>query len=203
MKTYTIGRSTDCNIVVEDSRDVVSRHHATLYVSTWGKITIEDKSRNGTYINGSRISTGEKVPVSRKDTVSFAHAVELDWKKVPRTDIYLKCGVLAVAILLVAGIVWGVVSSTNDNGSEGSAGGTDTTAVDSVKVINDSIIQAQKDSIELSRQDSIVNVRVKEELEKEQKKGQKPSVQRNTKEKEEAPKSIEKAEENKTVTPIG
>lgn len=202
MKIYTIGRSTECNIVVEDSRDVVSRHHATLYVSTWGKMTIEDKSRNGTYINGSRITTGEKVPVSRKDTVSFAHAAELDWKKVPKTDVYLKCGVFAAAILVIGGIIWGVLSHSNSTGGP-SGDGVDTTAVDSVKVHNDSIEKVKNDSIEQSRQDSIVNARVKQELDKEQKKDHKSPVLQNTQKKEDTTKSTEKTEENKTIVPIG
>lgn len=199
MKKYTIGRSTECNIVVEDGKDHISRHHATLTVSTWGKMTIMDKSRNGTYINGSRITTGEAVPVTRKDAVSFAHAADLDWSLVPRTDIWLKLGVAVLAILLLGGIIWGVFCNKSTGQPEPIAVGADTTAViDSAKIAADSITIARNDSIEKAEQDSILKAKVNEVI-KEQQKGQKAQP----KKEKETPKEPEKPKEEKPKKTIG
>lgn len=83
MKAYSIGREAGCNIVINDSTDVVSRRHAILNVYSNGKMTITDQSHNGTYVNGIRISQNVPVPVTRKDNISFAHVARLDWNQVP------------------------------------------------------------------------------------------------------------------------
>lgn len=107
MKRYfTIGRDLQSDIVLNDDSDIVSRRHAVLEVGRNGKYFITDQSRNGTYINGIRITSNEKVPVVRDDEVSFAHVAELDWSLVPvdRTLFYSVLGVLAgvTAAVLVA-----------------------------------------------------------------------------------------------------
>lgn len=71
MKALSIGREQGCDIVINDSTDVISRRHAILNISSSGKITIVDQSRNGTYVNGIRISQNVPVPVTRKDIISF------------------------------------------------------------------------------------------------------------------------------------
>ena len=48
MKALSIGRDQNCDIVINDSTDVISRRHAVLTISSSGKITIMDQSRNGT-----------------------------------------------------------------------------------------------------------------------------------------------------------
>lgn len=83
MKALSIGREQGCDIVINDSTDVISRRHAILNISSSGKITIVDQSRNGTYVNGIRISQNVPVPVTRKDIISFAHVAKLDWNAVP------------------------------------------------------------------------------------------------------------------------
>lgn len=42
MKAYSIGRESNCDIVVYDSTDVVSRRHAVLNVHPNGKMFIVD-----------------------------------------------------------------------------------------------------------------------------------------------------------------
>lgn len=83
MKAYSIGREVGCDIVINDNTDVISRRHAILNVNSNGKMTIVDQSHNGTYVNGIRISPNVPVPVTRKDTISFAHVARLDWDRVP------------------------------------------------------------------------------------------------------------------------
>lgn len=104
-KFLTIGRNPECDIYIPDSTDVVSREHAVLEIGRCGKYFLIDKSRNGTYVNGIRMATNEKIPVTRKDVVSFAHMRELDWSLVPRDRSVLKWCLWsfgAVALILVA-----------------------------------------------------------------------------------------------------
>lgn len=103
MKIYSIGRDTECDIVVNDSSDVISRRHALVNVANNGKITITDTSYNGTYVNGIRISPNVAVPVTRKDSVTFAHMAKLDWKAIPQPPL-IRWG-LPVLVVLVALIV--------------------------------------------------------------------------------------------------
>lgn len=99
-KIYTIGRDEGCDIVISDSTDVISRLHATIRVESNDKIYLTDQSRNGTYINGMKMSSNVEIPVSRKDVVSFAHIYELDWSLVPKQK--SKAKIFLLAVLLVA-----------------------------------------------------------------------------------------------------
>lgn len=104
MKTYSIGRDIGCNIVINDNTDIISRRHAIINVSSTGKITIIDQSNNGTYVNGIRISSNVPVPITRKDSISFAHIVKLDWSLIPKSTMWIKylLGAAGALILLVA-----------------------------------------------------------------------------------------------------
>ena len=105
MKIYTIGRDPSCQIVLNDNTDIVSRRHATLQVISSSKMTITDLSSNGTYVNGMRIAKNVPVPVTRKDTISFAHLITLDWKLVPKETNYIvyivSGGCILFAILMI------------------------------------------------------------------------------------------------------
>ena len=107
MKAYSIGREANCDIVIYDSTDVVSRRHAVLNVYPSGKMFIVDQSRNGTYVNGIRVTPNVQVPVTRKDIVSFAHVVKLDWSQVPATNLWMKIAACVVGVLLLVGIGFG------------------------------------------------------------------------------------------------
>lgn len=103
MKVYSIGRSHDCDIVIADNSDVVSRRHAILTIYPSGKMSITDLSTNGTFVNGSKISSNVAVPVTRKDSVSFAHVSKLDWKLIPKFT-------PAWVWVLVAAVVTAIIS---------------------------------------------------------------------------------------------
>ncbi len=106
MKIYSIGREAGCDIVINDSTDVISRRHATLNVSSTGKMTIVDQSHNGTYVNGMRIQPNVPYPVSRKDTVSLAHVAKLDWNMVPKAGIPMQyVGMAGGAVAFVVAVV--------------------------------------------------------------------------------------------------
>lgn len=108
MKSYSIGRDAGCDIVLNDNTDVISRRHAVLTVASSGKMTITDLSTNGTYINGQRISSNVAVPVTRKDSVSFAHVSTLDWNIIPKSNQWLRYVIagLAAAAVIAAGIIF-------------------------------------------------------------------------------------------------
>ncbi len=170
MKTYSIGRDLNCDIVINDSTDVISRRHALLNITSSGKMTIIDQSSNGTYVNGIRITQNVPVPVTRKDIVSLAHVAKLDWDQVPKSNQWIKYTLgAAAAVVVILGLVWGAKSLQNDSGDNGDASPlaiekTDSTDIkqkeaaklDSIKAVErqDSIKVAQ-DSIEKARQDSI------------------------------------------------
>jgi hypothetical protein len=159
MKTYSIGRDTNCDIVISDATDVISRRHALLNVLPSGKMTIVDQSSNGTYVNGIRISQNVPVPVTRKDTISFAHVAKLDWGIVPKERQWTKYIIAGVVLLIVVvGAVIGVRLSGNHSANNG---GSDASEF----AMNDSISKAQlaakEDSLKKSLQDSIAMVNAK------------------------------------------
>lgn len=102
MKSYSIGRDAGCDIVLNDNTDVISRRHAVLSVASSGKMTITDMSTNGTYINGQRISSNVAVPVTRKDSVSFAHVTTLDWNIIPKSNQWLTYLIIGLAVAAIA-----------------------------------------------------------------------------------------------------
>ena len=60
---YRMGREEDCEIPLTGNSSL-SRHHALLTtVSARGLVVRDEGSANGTYVEGSRVATGEDVPV--------------------------------------------------------------------------------------------------------------------------------------------
>jgi pSer/pThr/pTyr-binding forkhead associated (FHA) protein len=73
-----IGRSSDCDIVVLDPKRRVSRKHAVIRYQN-GTIFIKDNgSLNGTYVNGSKISSADFVRISPSDKVTLSTDYEVD-----------------------------------------------------------------------------------------------------------------------------
>ena len=105
MKIVSIGRSGECDIVIDDGR--VSRRHAILRVYPLGKMEIIDLSQNGTWVNGVKLKTNVPFPVKRKDVVNFAGASQLNWSLVPDSLKYIRYGILAALALalLIIGIL--------------------------------------------------------------------------------------------------
>jgi hypothetical protein len=71
-----------------------------------GRIFITDHSSNGTFVNGMRIASDVDFPVRRKDVVSFANEIDLDWSLVPgrkRKLIFLYIG--AAVVLTGVGVL--------------------------------------------------------------------------------------------------
>ncbi len=167
MKVYSIGRDLGCDIIINDNTDVISRRHATLTVLPSGKMTITDLSHNGTYVNGIRINQNVPVPVSRNDTVSFAHVAQLDWHQIPDTrNTVLRYVLIGVAaILLIGAAIWGFSSLSSEPTPVEPTTNT-TVAVDSteLKKKEEKMKEAEKakmDSIKKHVQDSLKQAREK------------------------------------------
>lgn len=195
MKVYSIGREEGCDIIINDNSDVISRRHATLNVTSSGKMTIVDLSHNGTYVNGIRITQNVPVPVTRKDNVSFAHVARLDWSLIPNTGaVILRWTIIGVvALLLIIGGIWGFSAWSGGNTP---AGDTPVAAVDSteIKQEKEKIEQKEKqiqDSIKKHVQDSLNSVRQKNSGKAVPKKSDKADTKKGDDKKKEEPKSDE------------
>lgn len=121
MKTLTIGRANDCDIVIDDDSDQVSRHHVELAFTFGGTMFMTDLSANGTYVNGVRMKKGEAMVVRCSDNISLAKVWNFDWDTV--TDPYqpyrrllgFSIAILAVLILAAgAYLLWGRHWATDD-----------------------------------------------------------------------------------------
>ena len=181
MKALSIGREQGCDIVINDSTDVISRRHAILNISSSGKITIVDQSRNGTYVNGIRISQNVPVPVTRKDIISFAHVAKLDWNAVPKSNStmsYIIMGIVGVLVITCGLFAYQYMKP----------GDSDRNKKEEVKKDSTSI---KKEPKELAK-DSVVNKKQKSK-EKEKKK----------KVEEKTPKPVAPKDTAKNNRPIG
>ncbi len=170
MKVYSIGREGGCDIVINDPSDVISRRHAVLNVSPSGKMTIVDQSTNGTYVNGMRINSNVPYPVTRKDSISFAHVARLDWNLIPSSNRILKYAAIGViSLLLIGGIGFGGYRYLEDSDSDQHT--PSVTVQDTVKKeksekeirkeVEDSLqrVKKKRDSLENVRKDSLEKVR--------------------------------------------
>lgn len=193
MKTYSIGRDLNCDIVINDSTDVISRRHALLNITPSGKMTIIDQSSNGTYVNGIRISQNVPVPVTRKDIVSLAHVAKLDWNQVPKSNQWVKYAIIAgVAIIVVLGIIFGVNYMKSKSDNNGGLTPDTTQQVDSTAI-------KQK---EAARLDSIKNVERQDSIKKAAEKVRQDSIkavkkQNQPKKESKKPKGEDKSKDNK------
>ena len=193
MKALSIGREQGCDIVINDSTDVISRRHAILNISSSGKITIVDQSRNGTYVNGIRISQNVPVPVTRKDIISFAHVAKLDWNAVPKSNStmsYIIMGIVGVLVITCGLFAYQYMKPGDSDSNKGEVTVTDTIANKKEEVKKDST-SIKKEPKELAK-DSAVNKKQKSK-EKEKKK----------KVEEKTPKPVAPKDTAKNNRPIG
>ena len=193
MKALSIGREQGCDIVINDSTDVISRRHAILNISSSGKITIVDQSRNGTYVNGIRISQNVPVPVTRKDIISFAHVAKLDWNAVPKSNStmsYIIMGIVGVLVITCGLFAYQYMKPGDSDSNKGEVTVTDTIANKKEEVKKDST-SIKKEPKELAK-DSVVNKKQKSK-EKEKKK----------KVEEKTPKPVAPKDTAKNNRPLG
>lgn len=77
MKLIVIGRDRQQSQIVFDSI-YVSSYHAEIIQLDNGDMFLIDKSSNGTFLNGQKITPGKEVAIHRGDNIQFAD-VALDW----------------------------------------------------------------------------------------------------------------------------
>lgn len=82
MRTIKIGRGSNNHVVVDDPNEQVSRLHAEVRLYRDGRITLVDRSSNGTWVNGLRLDKDKEYPISQRDRVVLAHIFQLDWNLV-------------------------------------------------------------------------------------------------------------------------
>lgn len=81
MKLIIIGSAPDVHVRYDSP--YVSGYHAELLLLDNGDILLTDKaSKNGTFVNDTRISPDKEVSVKRGDSIRFAD-VALDWNTIP------------------------------------------------------------------------------------------------------------------------
>lgn len=193
MKVYSIGRELGCDIVIDDNTDVISRRHATLNVSPTGKMTIVDLSHNGTYVNGIRVNQNVPVPVTRKDNISFAHVARLDWSLIPNTKaMIIRYALLAVlAVLLIIGGVYGYSKLSGESKPvtpQPVPAAVDSTELKKQEEKMKEEEKAKQDSIKKHVQDSLNDLRAKNN-------GKRPAKKSDAKKK--SKKNVSKQEEPK------
>lgn len=77
----TIGRSEDCDIVIED--DGVSRWHCKITQTAKEVVLLDNESTNGTFANGERIQTitlqdGDKIQLGQITVLKFSYQDDLE-----------------------------------------------------------------------------------------------------------------------------
>lgn len=107
MKRIIIGRGIDCDIVIPDEKDNVSRHHLVISFGLLGKMTISDTSSNGTFVNDRKLLKGASVPVTREDKVRLGSQWILDWSLVKDPYVATRRILLGVAIFCVLVLIGG------------------------------------------------------------------------------------------------
>lgn len=105
MKRIIIGRGVDCDVVIPDETDNVSRHHAVITFSFLGKMRISDTSSNGTFINGNRMLKGTSMPVTRKDEIRFGEGWILDWDMIKLPNVTVRKAIPYVAVVLLLAVI--------------------------------------------------------------------------------------------------
>ena len=194
MKTYSIGRDINCDIVINDTTDVISRRHALLNITSSGKMTIIDQSVNGTYVNGIRISPNVPFPVTRKDIISFAHITRLDWNCVPKENKIMRYVLFGFGgIIIIACLTLGIkliADADFGNNHDIAAAVDSTTQKNTEQARLDSLAKAAKaDSL---RQDSKKQNKARQAAKIKAKKEQEEQKEKN-KEKEEKENKEDKA----------
>lgn len=103
---YGIGTNYRNDLQV--SGNTVSRFHATLKIGKDGKAYIQDHSKNGTTVNGSRIPFGQNVQIKRNDSL-VCGGVPVDVKRfLPRPSVLTKIAAVVAACCVVVAVVFGV-----------------------------------------------------------------------------------------------
>lgn len=134
---------------IQISGNTVSRFHATLKIGKYGKAYIQDHSKNGTTVNGTKITFGQNVRIKRNDAI-VCGGVPVNLKQFMPPKPWTKIvGIVAVAAIL-AGAIWGVKYIVDNNNGKPKDYIESVTYVHgyyhfNVKIANDPFIKVMKD----------------------------------------------------------
>lgn len=109
MNKYSIGRSSQNDIIINDRTNNVSRFHADLFVNPDGSYTISDHSTHGTTVNGQRMHNSSR-QVRYGDNIVFADTAQFDWSRVPSVVVPPTGQQKPMAPHAVAALVLGILS---------------------------------------------------------------------------------------------
>ena len=92
MQTILIGRLEECDYIIYDPMNRVSRKHALL-IKDGTSLFIQDLgSSNGTFINGRQIKPNIRVPITFQHQVTLSRDYELDIQKIKFPELVNKNG---------------------------------------------------------------------------------------------------------------
>lgn len=115
-KRIIIGRGNDCDIVIPDNKDNVSRHHMVITIDFLGKMKISDTSSNGTFINGIRMLKGATLPVKRSDNIRLGAEWNFDWDTLSDPFATMrKVAMFAAIVIVMAAVAFGVWRFVEDS----------------------------------------------------------------------------------------
>lgn len=103
MRKITIGRGHECNVIVDDKTDVVSRRQAIITFTFFGRMSIYDLSTNGTFINGHPVPKPEGCRLRRSDHIRFGSTYDFDLSKVKNPYRKIKATLIALFVLVILG----------------------------------------------------------------------------------------------------
>lgn len=201
MKVLTIGRSEDCNIVIDDNQDLISRKHAMLRIYPLGKMELVSMGRNGTFVNGLPVKNNIPIKITRKDVVSFAHVKQLDWTLVQNPYRIYYISAMAIAALLVIFIIYRLWSartpSTDSIFPIENGGGQTPVAVRDTTNNNKEEANAPESGLSKTQVDSFLI-----DMEKQRKKVQEDSINKAKRNKEKSSLEKKQPEDSTKVKPI-
>ena len=102
------GIGTNFRNEIQITGSTASRFHATLKIGKDGKLYIQDHSKNGTTVNGTKILFGQNVRIKRNDAV-VCGGIPVDLKPyLPKPKAWMKIGGVVIIAAMVIGLVFGV-----------------------------------------------------------------------------------------------
>lgn len=104
MKRITVGRGNDCDIVIPDESDNVSRHHMVISYDILGRMRVSDTSSNGTYVNGRRLLKGASIPVTKTDEIRLGDNWPFDLSLVKDPYKMTRIWIVTIFLILVVAI---------------------------------------------------------------------------------------------------
>ncbi len=110
---YGIGSHFQNDIQISGA--TVSRYHATIKIGRDGNVYIVDHSKNGTTVNGVKITPNQPFKIKKKNAI-VCGGVPVDTSRIPwPSNPWITIAAIAASLIIVAGIGFGIYKITNSN----------------------------------------------------------------------------------------